>query len=199
VHNVGYRLFLLEAADQMLIPRFDARNVRVDGKEGLIVLIDGEKEQIEKFVGFVKAEKPEKAVVEKIEVEEYDGEIRNIENFRASFNTSQLSKIVQIGLKMVEKQDVTIEKQDSMLGKMDLMLGKQDLMLEKQDSMLGKMDLMLGKQDETLGEIRGLRQDVRGVSSKFDRLSDLLEKRFGRLEDEIEKIKKALARAGIEV
>lgn len=136
VHNVGYGLFLLEAADQMFIPRFDARNVMINGKEGLIVLVDGEKEQLERFVRFAKTEKPEEATLEEVKVEDYDEEVRNIERVRASFNTTQLSKIVQIGLRMIGRQDVTIEKQDNMLG---------------------KMDLMLEKQGETLTEIKGLR------------------------------------------
>jgi hypothetical protein len=42
VHGVGYRAFLLEEADSLLIPNFEARNVKINGKEALIVLIDGE-------------------------------------------------------------------------------------------------------------------------------------------------------------
>jgi len=93
VHDVGYRLFLLEEADYLFIPCFDARNVKINGKEALIVLVDEEKEQIEEFIEFVKTNKPEKAV-EEIRVEEYKGRVRDIERFRASFNTAQLSKIV---------------------------------------------------------------------------------------------------------
>jgi len=108
VHGVGYRAFLLEGADSLLIPKFEARNVKINGKEALIVLIDGEKEQIESFVRFVKENRPEKAVVEEIRVEEYHGIVRDIEKFRASFNSTQLSKIIQVGLEMLRKQDETI-------------------------------------------------------------------------------------------
>jgi len=66
VRGVGYRAFLLEGADSLLIPKFEARNVKINGKEALIVLIDGDKEQIESFVRFLKENKPEKAVVEEI-------------------------------------------------------------------------------------------------------------------------------------
>ncbi|AGK60056.1 hypothetical protein Asulf_00020 [Archaeoglobus sulfaticallidus PM70-1] len=196
VHNAGYRLFLLEEADYLFIPYFDARNVKINGREALVVLVDGEKEQIEEFLEFIKSNKPENAVVEKIQVEEYTGRVRDIERFRSSFNTAQLSKIVQVGLKMLEKQD-------SMLQKQDMMLERQDMMLEKQDS-------MLKKQDETIKEIRGTREDlkseirevnksVKEASSKIDKTNELLENRFERLEEEIEKIKKALIKAGIEL
>jgi archaellum component FlaC len=72
--------------------RLQARNVKINGKEALIVLIDGDKEQIESFVRFLKENRPENAVVEEIRVEEYRGTVRDI----------------QVGLVMVEKQDETI-------------------------------------------------------------------------------------------
>ncbi|MEM0504104.1 MAG: acylphosphatase, partial [Archaeoglobaceae archaeon] len=50
VHEVGYRLFLLEEADSLFIPCFDARNVKINGKEAIIVLVDGDKEQLEQFI-----------------------------------------------------------------------------------------------------------------------------------------------------
>ncbi len=125
---------------------------------------------------------------------------------------------------MLGKMDMMLEKQDTMLGKMDLMLEKQDLMLEKQDSMLKKQDLMLEKQDTMLGkmdlmlekqdmmlekqdatisiireESEKTRGEIRNVSSKLDRTNELLESRFEKLEEEIEKIKRALKRAGIEI
>ena len=160
VHDVGYRAFLLEEADSLLIPNFEARNVKIDGKEALIVLADGEKEQLESFVRFVKENWPQNAVVESIKVEEYYGRVRDIEKYRASFNTTQLSKIIQIGLVMIgrqdlmlQKQDLMLQKQDGMLSKMDLMLQKQDLMLSKMDLMLQKQDLMLQKQDETISKM----------------------------------------------
>ncbi len=175
VHNVGYRLFLLEEADFLFISRFDARNIKVDGKEILLVLVDGDEEQIREFVEFVKSNKPENAVVEEIKIESYDGRVRDIERFRASFNTAQLSKIAQVGLEMLDKQDK---------------------MLEKQDLMLGKMDVMLEKQDETIKEVKATREEL---SSKLDKTNELLERRFERLEEEIERIKKALIKAGIDV
>ncbi|MEG9194605.1 MAG: acylphosphatase [Candidatus Methanoglobus sp.] len=105
VHGVDSRAFLLEEADSLLIPKFEARNAKIDGKEALIVLIEGDKEQIESFVRFVKENRPQNAVVEEIRVEEYHGMVRDIERFRAGFNSTQLSKIVQVGLEMLKKQD----------------------------------------------------------------------------------------------
>jgi hypothetical protein len=41
---------MLEEADSLFIPRFDAKNVKIDGKEALIVLVDGEEDQIREFL-----------------------------------------------------------------------------------------------------------------------------------------------------
>jgi len=182
VHEVGYRLFLLEEADSLFIPFFDARNVKINGKEAIIVLVDGEKEQLQQFIEFVKKNRPEMAVVEEISVEEFKGRVRDIEKFRASFNSSQLSKIVQVGVKM--------------LGKMDLMLEKQDLMLQKQDETIKEIK---ETRVELKKEIKEVKEEVKVISSKLDKTNDLLEKRFERLEQEIERIKKALIKAGIEL
>ncbi|MEM2586589.1 MAG: acylphosphatase, partial [Archaeoglobaceae archaeon] len=133
VHEVGYRLFLLEEADSLFIPCFDARNVKINGKEALIVLVDGEKEQLEQFIEFLKRNKPENALVEEISVEEFKGRVRDIEKFRASFNTSQLSKIVQVGVKMLEKQDGTIKRIEEVGRKVDEVGRKVDEVGRKVD------------------------------------------------------------------
>ena len=192
VHGVGYRAFLLEEADSLLIPNFEARNVKINGKEALIVLIDGEKEQIESFVRFVKENKPEKAVVEEMRVEEYHGIVRDIEKFRASFTSTQLSKIIQVGLVMVEKQD-------EMLRKQDLMLKKQDETIAAVKEVKKAVEDVKKAVEEVKEGVNEVKKAVNEVSSKIDRTNELLEKRFQRLEEEVEKIKKALLKAGIEV
>lgn len=70
---------MLELADSVLIEKFDARNGKINGKEAVVVLVDGDKVQLREFVELVEKEKPEKAVVEEIKVKEYTGGIRDIE------------------------------------------------------------------------------------------------------------------------
>jgi len=192
VRGVGYRAFLLEGADSLLIPNFEARNVKINGKEALIVLIDGDKEQIESFVRFLKENKPENAVVEEIRVEEYHGTVRDIEKFRVSFTSTQLSKIIQVGLVMVEKQDETISIVRDVSSKMDLML-------KKQDETIAAVKEVKKAVEEVKEGVNEVKKAVNEVSSKIDRTNELLEKRFQRLEEEVEKIKKALLKAGIEI
>ncbi|MEM2787908.1 MAG: acylphosphatase [Archaeoglobaceae archaeon] len=195
VHDVGYRLFLLEEADSLFIPCFDVRNVKIDGKEALIVLIDGEKEQLEQFVEFVKSNKPEMAVVEEISVEEFKGRVRDIDKFRASFNTSQLSKIVQVGVKMLERQDLMLQKQDETIKKIEEVGKKVDQTREelgrKIEEVGRKVDQTreeLGKKlDETNEKLEILRSDFR----------DYLETNLKEINSRISRIEDALRRAGI--
>ena len=179
VHDVGYRPFLLNLAEYLFIKRFDARNITIDGKQAVVVLVEGDESTINQFVEFVKAEKPENAVVEEIRVEDYDGFVRPIDSYRQSLMVNQLSKIVQVGLKMLEKQDMMLEKQDSMLQKQDTMLGKMDLMLQKQDETI---KVIKEESERTREEIRELRMDLKSY----------LDERLKKIESEIEKIKAKL-------
>ncbi len=178
VHDVGYRLFLLNQADSLLLQRFDARNVFIDRKQALIILVEGEKEQLDEFVKFVRSEKPEKAVVEEIKVEEYKGTVRTIDSYRNSLMLEQLNKIVQVGLNMLEKQD--------------LMLNKQDLMLEKQDS-------MLKKQDETIKVIKEEEEKTRThlagvIEEESEKTREYLGEKIDRVSDKIDETKEYLGK-----
>ena len=190
VHDVGYRPFLLDLADSLFIQRFDARNMTRNGKQVVIVLVEGEEEQVNRFLETVKTEKPENAIVENIDVEEFTGFVRSIDSYRQSLMVNQLNKIVQVGLRMLKKQDL-------MLSKMDIMLQKQDLMLQKQDETIkeiratrehlsGKMDNLSEKMDrvreDIVHEIRELRTD----------LKTYLDDRLKKIEAEIEVIKSKL-------
>ncbi|MCD6203997.1 MAG: acylphosphatase, partial [Methanophagales archaeon] len=105
VHDVGYRLFLLSEAERLLIEKFDARNVLVDGAQHLVVLVEGAEDKISRFVEFAKASYPPDASVQSVEVRDYGEEVRSIDSFRQSFMVFQLTKIAQAGVGMLEKQD----------------------------------------------------------------------------------------------
>ena len=123
VHDVGYRLFLLEQADSLFIEGFDARNITVDDLETLVVLVEGNDLQLAEFIDFAKnpLNRPEEAVVDdNIVVDEYEGRVREIEKFRQSFNTTQLGKIVRTGLKMCGVMKEFKEETNENFGKLDL-------------------------------------------------------------------------------
>ena len=137
VQDIGYRLFLYESAEARDISEFQARNI----EDGVEVLVGGE--DVDTFVGFVRAERPEQAEIEAIEVDDYEGTIKPIERFAQSFMLAQIGKFVNIGMEM-------------------LATGKGI----KRDT-----GMMLEKQEETISEIRGLRYDLKSyMEERFNRL-----------------------------
>jgi acylphosphatase len=142
VHEVGYRLFLLNGAEDLLLERFVARNIVTAGKECVLVHVDGPPELVSRFVAFAESQYPSKAVVDSVEVRAYSGTVMSIDSFRQSYMVTQLTKLAQAGVSM---------------------LGKQDAMLGKQDAMLGKQDAMLGKQDETIAVLKEEGEKTREV------------------------------------
>lgn len=199
VQDIGYRLFLLEAAESFGLKGFQARNV----EDYVEFLVEGEEGRVAEFMDFAKKNYPELARVENVVEEDYGGSVMSIEGFYRSLSLNQLVKIVNIGSNMLGKQDQTLGKQDQMLEKQDKMLGKMDQMLEKQDQMLGKQDSMLEKQDKILykQDLMLEKQDkmlekqdvlITEVKSLRSDLKNYMEERFQKIELEITKIKKKI-------
>jgi hydrogenase maturation factor HypF (carbamoyltransferase family) len=107
----------------------------IDGKQAVEILIDSSEDKISAFIDLIERKKPEAAVVESIQVEDYSGNVMEMESYYRYLTALQLEKIVTYGGQMLKKQDLMLEKQDEMLE-------KQDEMLKKQGEMSGKMDRM---------------------------------------------------------
>jgi len=176
VHDVGYGPFLLDLADSLLIERFDARNVIVEGKQAVVVLVEGDEEVINKFVEAVKTEKPENAIVEEVRVEEFKGFVRSIDSYRQSLMVSQLNKIVQVGIQMLKKQDLMLEKQDETIKEIK---ETREYLSEKID---GVREEVVKVRKDVVGEIRELRLDLKSY----------LDERLKKIESEIQMIKSKL-------
>jgi len=172
VQDVGYRLFLLEAAESMGLKGFYARNVG----DYVEFLVEGEDGKMAEFLSFAKTHYPELARVSEVIVEDYEGNVMPVEGFYRSFSLNQLVKIVNIGANMLEKQGSMLEKQDAMLEKQDKMLEKQDLMLEKQDTMLEKMDKMLEKQNAMLEKQDTMLEKMDNMLEKQDKMLEKQDK-----------------------
>ncbi len=103
VHDVGYRLFLLDEAEARLIPFFSVKNIK--NKEQVVeVIVCSEEDRVERFIEFIKNNFPDDAEVDSVSVEDYEGDIRTIESFSRSFSISQLSKIARTGVAMLNLQ-----------------------------------------------------------------------------------------------
>jgi len=180
VHNVGYRPFLMEKAQELKILNFHAKNVKEDGWQVVDVRVGGEEGRIDSFLKFARENSPEPAEVDNISVLEYEDDIMTLEEFSRVFSALQLSKIAQAGLGMIEMQKQTLEKQDETISELKAFRKERG---EKQDETIGAIGEVSEKIDsgkeEIVTEIRSLRED----------LKTYMEDKFARIEQEIGVIK----------
>jgi acylphosphatase len=180
VHNVGYRPFLMEKAQELKIPNFHAKNIKENGKQVVDVRVWGEGGRIDKFLEFVNEYWPDFAEVDNISVEEkeYEGDIMTLEDFSSVLSALQLSKIVQAGLGMIEMQKQA--------------LGKHDQTLEKQDSMLEKQDQTLTVIKSGVNEMRESREENKTLLLDFHQDTiqrfDNVDAKYGKIAENMERI-----------
>ncbi len=198
VHGVGYRSMLIDRALEIGIDHFNTFNTFKDDHQAVIVLIEGDEEQLNEFMDFVQTMRPERAVVSRIIDEEYGKTVPPIERCIQSFQMGQWVKGIPLLLdirdvlqsvkgdtgKMLEKQDETIKEIKKVGEKVDLVGEKVDKVGEKVDAVGEKVDQ---SRVENVEEMRALKHEAWSYS----------EKRFDMLTEDIKEIKQALRREGI--
>ncbi|MEM3694097.1 MAG: acylphosphatase [Candidatus Bathyarchaeia archaeon] len=110
VHNIGYRPLLLGIAESLDIERFSAENLYIDGFEAVEVLVEDDENKVKAFLEIAMKKKPEKADVEKINIEDYLGTVMKTESYYRYLTATQLAKMAEYGGRMIEKQDETIRE-----------------------------------------------------------------------------------------
>jgi acylphosphatase len=81
VHDVGYRIFLMEAALDCEVVRISAYWRKEDSSQAVICLVEGDEARIAAFRKFIESHKPEQAEVSDIAWEDYDGDVMRIGEF----------------------------------------------------------------------------------------------------------------------
>ena len=119
VHDVGYRLFLMNIAEDFGIESFDAKNVKEDRSEVVNVLVESSEDNIKKFFNYVKEDFPLYAKVDTITIEDYARRVKTIASFRSGFDSYQLSKIANSGVGMLDIRGKIMNIQEKMLCKLD--------------------------------------------------------------------------------
>jgi len=91
VHEIGYRIFLLEKALESNLEKIYARNL---DKDKIELLISDEKDKINNIYGVVKRERPSGAVVKDVKRERYEGKIPipSIDRYFQFLTLEQLSR-----------------------------------------------------------------------------------------------------------
>jgi acylphosphatase/predicted RNA-binding protein YlqC (UPF0109 family) len=168
VHDVGYRPFLLGIAESLEIERFFADNTYINGRQAVFALIDSSEEKVNAFLEIVSSKFPENSHVEKVESEDYSGNVMKTENYYRYLTAMQLSKIATYGGKMLEKQEETIEVIKSVKEDTSAMLEKQGETIEAIKSVKEDTSAMLEKQGETIKAIKSVKEDTTTMLEKQD-------------------------------
>ncbi|MFA4956960.1 MAG: acylphosphatase [Candidatus Methanoperedens sp.] len=181
VHDVGYRPYLLGIAESMEIERFFAKNILIDEKQVVHVMVDSSEEKVKAFMDIVSSEYPEKSVVESIEMEDFIGNVTKIESYYRYLTAMQLSKIATYGGKMLEKQDLNI----------DITRNGFNDMLIKQDESLKILNNINNDTSAIKSTMKTMEMDIR--DARFS-LSNLIERKFKEHDADIAQIKTTLTK-----
>jgi len=110
VHDVGYRVLLVNKALSLGVDNFNAFNTYLDGVPAVIVVIEANDEAIEEFKNFVISTRPEKSVVDDVSFEEYKNSVPPVERVLQSFQMEQWGKGIPILLQIVDKLDTNTQR-----------------------------------------------------------------------------------------
>ena len=105
LHDVGYRIPLINKALSQGINNFNTFNADLDGDQAVITILEADDEIIDEFKDFINTYHPEKAIVEKVLFEEYKNNVPPIERVMQSFQMEQWGKGIPILLKISETLD----------------------------------------------------------------------------------------------
>ena len=194
VQRVGYRDAVLRAARDLGISGY-VKNVEPYDVE---IVAEGEEEDLKRFIEAIRIQRyPINVRSLSVRWEDATGEFEYFRIISGKWTEELFERIdtagallyrsVELGERAVALSEESVAIGREMLKKQDMMLQKQDQMLQKQDVMIEKQDMMLERQEETVEELRGVRSD----------LSDHMEQRFARLENEIAEIRRALRELGV--
>jgi len=172
VHEVGYRTFLMTEILFQGIKKFAAFNLKENGGQVVVVLVEGDDRSVAEFKEFLQNRRPERAVVSGVAFEDFQGRVMSVFEYSQLNLNDQLNKGIPALLRLDEKQDRMLEKQDKMLEKQDMMLHKQDIMIDKQDTTIAVLKEVKEDTSDMKNDISALRRDTsETLYEKYDQLS----------------------------
>jgi len=131
VHEVGYRYFLMSNAMDLGLKGFHARN-RGRGKEQeVIALVEGDEEAVSDFRALVDTDKPERAKVSKVTVEDYEGDVMRTGEYAQVCTALQLNKAIPILLEVRDNTKAISQIAEDMEGLREDLIKRSDVRLAR--------------------------------------------------------------------
>ena len=100
VHDVGYRVFLLKHAMNLALPGLSTYNWEEDGRQEVIVLVEGDEIRTTSFRKMIEKNKPELAEVSNVTFEDFDGDVGRTSEIAVFCSFVQLDKAIPLLLDM---------------------------------------------------------------------------------------------------
>jgi len=94
VHEVGYMPYLFELAFSLGLRSFEVFNDELDGQQSVVALIEGEESRVNRFRTIATSTQPPLAIVERVLVEDYQGEIMPAWQFASIGTFSQMNNLI---------------------------------------------------------------------------------------------------------
>ncbi len=175
VHDVGYRVFLVNKALSLGVNNFNAFNTYFDGTQTVIAIIEANDEVIEEFKNYVTDFRPIEAITENISFEDYKNTVPPIERVMQSFQMEQWGKGIPILLQISEKLDnnTSILKENTAILRENTSILK-DFKNETNEN-LGHLTNIMTKHDVDAQErIANLTMEISGIKERLSRLESAI-------------------------
>jgi acylphosphatase len=177
VHNVGYRYFLLNQADNLGLKGFSARNMKANGLQVVQIFVEGDENQVSEFQEIVKTQQPKAAEVADVTLEDYPDSVESLSRFSFRFQSLQVSKGIESILRIEKLQETMLEKQDQMLDKLENV--RLDIVDEIRTSSESHISEMKNAGERNAGDLRDSHADLKSY----------LDTRLGKMDEDITRIK----------
>jgi acylphosphatase len=161
LHDVGYRIPLINKALSLGINNFNTFNSNLDGDQVVITILEADDEIIEEFKDFINTYHPGKAVIEKVLFEEYKNNVPPIERVMQSFQMEQWGKGIPILLQISD----TLNKNTSILKENTSIL--KEFKNETNDN-FNDMKMIMSKHDVDASErILSIKREITDIKERL--------------------------------
>ncbi|MCX9076259.1 MAG: acylphosphatase [Candidatus Methanoperedens sp.] len=175
VHDVGYRVFLVNKALSLGVNNFNAFNTYFDDTQTVITIIEANDEAIEEFKNYVTSFRPKEASTENISFEDYRNTVPPIERLMQSFQMEQWGKGIPILLQISEKLDnnTSILKENTSILKENTSILK-DFKNETNENFGRLTDIMTKHDVDAQERIAYLTTEISGIKERLSRLESAI-------------------------
>jgi acylphosphatase len=194
VHDVGYRIHLLNYAIGHDLVRFFAFNQEEAGTQRVVIRVEDTDESISAFLEFLEISRPARAKVSRITHTPYKGKVQPFKEFRENLNSEQLAKGINAILDIRESnKEINASIKEINASNKEINASIKDIKTSNQNSeatqkeMCAGQEEMIAKQNETITEVRGLHHDI---SKTFD-------DRLNRIEEKLKVLEETIQRQGV--